>query len=352
MLQSRNRFQPLSKHSFEPIRCRLLNLGADMKRREFLVGLAGAVTASTSAPGQTTSAHVIGFLNAGLPPPRLFVTFKQSLAERGFVEGRNLTIHSRFAEGNYSLLPKMAEELLNQPVELIVASPTPAAVAARAATATLPIVFNVPDDPVKLGLVASIARPGGNATGQTFLLSELGVKQLGLLRELMPGASRFGMLVNPANENAEQITGSLNAAAAALKAELKVVHSRSQQDIDAAFAELRRLKVQALIVGTDPLFFARRVQLATLAARHALPTIYNARDYAEVGGLMSYGTNLTEGYRRMAEYAARILNGEKPGNLPVVQSSAFQFIINLPTAKALGVEIPPTLLARADEVIE
>src|SRR5215472_12260921 len=218
----------------------------------------------------------------------------------------------------------MASDLLRRQVAVIVAMGTPAALAAKAATASLPIVFSVTEDPVNLGLVASIARPGGNATGVSFLLSELAPKQLGLLRELLPAASRFGLLVNPKNENAETIARDLKAAAAKISVEISVVQAS----------------------------YSRRVQLTTLATRHTLPAVYNLRGYAEAGGLMSYGTSITEAYRQVGVYTARILKGEKPTDLPVVQSTKFDFIINLPTARAIGLEIPPMLLARADEVIE
>ncbi len=307
---------------------------------------------SLASRAQQSAAATIGFLNAGRPPEHLVASFRKTLAENGYEEGRNLTIHYRFAEGRYDLLPAMMADLVQRNVAVIVALPTPAALAAKAATTTLPIVFNVPDDPVRLGLVATLPRPGGNATGSSFLLSELGAKQLGLLRELVPDARRFGLLVNPNNENVETITAGLRAAAATLGVDIGVVQARDPREIEAAFAALLRDRTQALVVGTDPFFFSRRVQLATLAARHAIPTVFNARDYAEAGGLMSYGTDLTEGYRQMGVYTARILKGEKPVDLPVVQSSKFQFVINQPTARALGLAVPPMLLARADEVIE
>jgi len=237
-------------------------------------------------------------------------------------------------------------------VAVIVASPTPAALAAKSATATVPIVFSVPDDPVKLGLVASFSRPGGNATGISFLLSELGAKQMGLLRELVPAATHFGLLVNPANENAEAVTRDLKAAASKIGVEVAIVQASDYREIEVAFATLVRNKADALVVGTDPFFYTRRVQLATLAARHVLPTVYNVREYAEAGGLMSYGTSLSEALRLTGVYAGRIIKGEKPVDLPVAQSIKFDFVINLSTARMLGLPVPPSLLARADEVIE
>jgi putative tryptophan/tyrosine transport system substrate-binding protein len=263
-----------------------------------------------------------------------------------------VAIEYRWSEGEYDRLPAMVSELLRRNVAVIAALGTPSAVAAKTATTMIPIVFGVSEDPVKLGLVASIAQPGGNATGVSYLLSELGAKQLGLLHELVPAANRFGLLVNPNNENAEAITGDLKAAAATIGVEIDVVRATDSHEIEEAFVALIRDKVHALVVGTDPFFYNRRVQLATLATRHALPTIYNVRAYAEAGGLISYGTSLTEAYRQMGAYTARILKGEKPIDLPVVQSTKFDFVINLPTARALGLTIPPMLLARADEVIE
>ena len=297
---------------------------------------------------------VIGFLSALLQATTApdTTTVRLSLAEAGYVEGHNLGIEYRFAEGQYDRLPTMASELLRRQVAVIVAAPTVAALAAKAATASLPIVFNATDDPIKLGLVASIARPDGNATGVSSLLSELGAKQLGLLRELVPTVSLVGLLVNPNNENAEAIIKDLKVAAATIGVEIVIVRASDSHEIEAAFAALVRNKVHALVVGTDPFFYARRVQLVTLATRHALPTVYNVREYAEAGGLMSYGTSLTEVYRQVGTYTARILKGEKPSNLPVVQSSKFDFVINLPTARALGLAVPPMLLARADDVIE
>ena len=235
---------------------------------------------------------------------------------------------------------------------MIVATPIPAALAAKAATATIPIVFSAAADPVNLGLVGSLARPGGNATGVGFFQAELSAKQLDLLRELRPNAARIGVLVNPANANVEGLTKDVTAAAAALRTEIEIVHARDSREIGEAFAKLVHNKAGALLVGADPFFFIRRVQLATLAARHAIPAVFFNREFAEVGGLMSYGSSLSEMNRQLGVYTGRILKGAKPDELPVVQSSKFELVINLATAKALGLEIPPMLLARADEVIE
>jgi len=328
-------------------------LSRHTRRREFITLLGGAAAAwPLAAHAQQTAMPVIGFLSSTSADPvaYLIAAFRQGLSEAGYVEGRNVAIEYRWAEGQYDRLPAMVSELLRRHVAVIAAMTTPSALAAKTATTMIPIVFG--EDPVKLGLVASVARPGGNATGVSYLLSELGAKQLGLLRELVPAARRVGLLVNPSNENAEAITGDLKAAAATIGVEIDVVRATDSHEIEEAFVALIRDKVHALVVGTDPFFYNRRVQLATLATRHALPTIYNVRAYAEAGGLMSYGTSLTEAYRQMGAYTARILKGETPIDLPVVQSTKFDFVINLPTARALGLTIPPMLLARADEVIE
>ena len=267
--------------------------------------------------------------------------FRKALAEAGYIEGRNVAIEYRWAEGRYDRMPAMAAELVRRQVAVIVASPTPPALAAKAATATVPIVFGVTDDPVKLGLVSSLARPDGNATGVYFFLSDLAAKQLGLLRELAPGATRIGLLVNPDNANAEAVTREMAAAASAIGVQIEVIRASDSPAIDAAFAALVRNKTGALVVGADPFFFSRRVQLATLATRHAIPAVYTVREFPEAGGLMSYGTSLTEVFRQIGIYAGRILKGAKPTDLPVVQSTKFDFVINLTTAKALGLEVPP-----------
>ena len=325
-------------------------------RREFITLLGGAAALwPLAARAQQATMPVIGYLGSGLPTGHLTVAFRKGLAEFGYIEGRNVAIdyvHPEGPEGQYDRLPMMAAEFVRRRVALIAAITTPPALAAKAATDTIPIVFNVPDDPVRLGLVASLARPGGNATGVSFLFGELGAKQLGLLHELVPKAARIGLLVNPRNANAEAVTRDLSAAASATPVQLIVVEATDSREIETAFATLVGKRVDALVVGTDPFFFRRRIQLTTLATRHALPTVYNARDYAEAGGLMSYGTSLTEAFRQTGVYAGRILKGEKPADLPVVQSTKFEFVINLPTASALGIDVPPMLLARVDEVIE
>jgi putative tryptophan/tyrosine transport system substrate-binding protein len=323
-----------------------------MKRREFITLAASAAAWPVMARAQQAMMPVIGLLNVGPATDHLTAVFRQGLAEIGYVEGRNVLIEYRHADNQYDRLPGLAAELVRRQVSVIVAMTTPPALAAKTATMAVPIVFMVADDPVKFGLVASFARPGGNATGVSFLFSELGPKQLGLLREVVPNAARIGLLVNPHNANAEAVTQEVTAAATAVNVETKVVEASDTRGIETAFATLVGSHVDALVVGTDPFFFRRRVQLTTLATRHGLPAIYNASDYAEAGGLMSYGTSLTEAFRQTGIYAGRILKGDKPADLPVVQSTKFVFVINLPTARALGLEISPTLLARADEVIE
>jgi putative ABC transport system substrate-binding protein len=323
-------------------------------RREFITLLGGAAAWPLAARAQQPAMPVIGYLGAGSSATNASTTatFRQTLAGAGYVEGRNVAIEYRFAEGKYDRLPALAAELVRRPVAVIVAVTTPAALAAKAATTTIPIVFIAAEDPVKVGLVANLARPGGNVTGGSILFAELGPKQLGLLREIVPTAVRIGLLVNPSNVNAADLTKDLTAAGAAMGVQIELVQASNILEIDAAFASLVRKRVDALVVGTDSFFFNRRLQLATLATRHAIPAVSNTREYAEAGGLMSYGTSLVEAFRQVGVYTGRILQGAKPADLPVVQSSKFEFVINLSTAKALGLEIPPMLLARADEVIE
>lgn len=278
--------------------------------------------------------------------------FRKLLAEVGYVEGHNLTIEYRWAEGRYDRLPDLAADLVQRQVALIVAPNTPAALAAKAATKTIPVVFTAADDPVNLGLVASLARPGGNVTGVNYFNADLGAKQLGLLREIYSSAKRIGLLINPDNSNARAVTEEVRAAASTLNVGIEVVGASDPSGIDTAFAELSRSRVDALMLGADPFFFGRRQQLVTLAARYGIPAIYNAREYVEAGGLMSYGTSLKEVYQQLAIYTARILKGEKPSDLPVARSTKFELVINVKTAQTLGLNIPPTFLARADEVIE
>ena len=325
-----------------------------MNRRTLVTLLGGAAAWPLAAGAQQPAMPVVGYLSAGsvAPVAHLFAVFKQGLAEAGYVEGRNVMIDVRSAEGQYDRLPALAAELVRRQVAVIVAVTSNPALAAKAATGTIPIVFNVPDDPARLGLVASLSHPGGNATGVSFLFGELEVKRLALLRELLPKATRIGLLVNVDNANAEELTKTVPAAASAMGVEAIVVRATDSRSIEEAFAALAQQRAEAVIVGTDGYFFRRRVQFATLAARHALPAIFTNRAYAEAGGLMSYGTSLEEAFRQIGLYTGRILNGAKPTDLPVVQSTKFELVINLPTARALGLEAPATLLARADEVIE
>ena len=326
-----------------------------LKRREFITLLGGAATWPLAAGAQQPAMPVIGFLNVGSPGPlaHLITVLRQKLAETGYVEGRNVAIEYRWAEGQIDRLPALAGELVRRQVAVIIASGgNSAAPAAKATTTTIPIVFSVTDDPVKLGLVTNFARPDSNATGVYFFLSDLGAKQLGLLHELVPAAARIGLLVNPDNRNAEAVATDVTAAATAIGVKINIVRASDRDAIDAAFATLVRSKADALVVGPDPLFYSRRLQLATLATRHAIPAIHPQRDTAEAGGLMSYGTSLTEVYAQIGIYTGRILKGAKLHELLVVQSTKFEFVINLIAAKALGLTVPPALLARADEVIE
>jgi putative ABC transport system substrate-binding protein len=326
-----------------------------MQRRKFMALLVGTAALPPSAIGAGAQSRmpVIGYLGAAsarsVAP--LLAIMRQGLAEGGYVEGQGLAIEYRWADGQYDRLPALAADLVRRRVDVIVATPTAAARAAKAATTTIPIVFSGTDDPVRLGLVASLARPGGNATGVYFFLSDLSAKHLGLLRELVPSARRIGLLINPDNANAEAVRSDV-AAAVTTEVTLEVVQARDSREIETAFATLVHKKAEALVVAADPFFFSRRLQLATLATRHALPAVYNVREFAEAGGLMTYGTSLNEAHRQVGVYAARVLKGTRPADLPVVQSVKFELVLNLPTARALGLEVPASLIARADEVIE
>jgi putative ABC transport system substrate-binding protein len=329
-------------------------LSRHTRRREFIT-LFGSAAANwpLAAHTQQRAMPVIGFLDVVNAPNRL-AAFRQGLGESGYVVGENVAIEIRSAEGNYSRFPELVADLVGRNVSVIVApGTTPAALAARAATKTIPIVFGVGDDPVILGLVASLARPGGNATGINFFTAELAAKRLGLLRELLPAATRIAVLVNPADSiRLQTIIREVKTAGEASGLQLQVVNASTSREIDAAFAAIAGVPPDALFVGPDPFFYTRRSQLALQAARHAIPASYAVRDYAEAGGLMSYGTNLTDAYRQVGVYAGRILKGAKPADLPVQQSTNFELVINLQAARTIGVEVPPALLARADEVIE
>src|SRR5262245_12568046 len=328
----------------------------DVRRRELIALLAGAAAAWPLAARAQQAMPVIGFLGAVSPygfTERLRA-FRRGLKDAGYAEGENIAIEYRWAESQLDRLPEMAADLVRRWVTVIVATGgTAPAIAAKAATTTIPIVFTVPEDPVRLGLVASLARPGGNATGINFFASELVEKRLEALRELVPNAVRVAVLVNPAEvSNSEATVKGVEAVAHAMAWQVQIFRASTSAEIQEAFERLVRERPDALFVGGDPFFLVRRVQLATLAALHRLPASCANRDHVEAGGLMSYCTNLHDAFRQASIYVGRILKGEKPADLPVMQPTKFELVINLPTAKALGLEVPPTLLARADEVIE
>jgi putative tryptophan/tyrosine transport system substrate-binding protein len=325
-------------------------------RREFITLLGGAAAWPLAARAQQRALPVIGFLNSQSPDglaDRLR-GFCQGLKEAGYVEGESVSIEYRWAQNELDRLPGLATDLVRRQVAVIVAGGgSSPAVAAKAATAMIPIVFAAPEDPVRLGLVASLGRPGGNATGVNFFVGELVAKQFGLLRELLPSAIRIAVLINPANAaRASATVAEVEAAAPALGLQIQIFNASTIREIYAAFAAIVRERPDGLFVGPDPYFVVRRVQLANLAARHGLPALYFARDLAEAGGLMSYGTDISDAYRQVGIYTGRILKGAKPADLSVVQSTKFELVINSGTAMMLGLEVPPTLLARADEVIE
>jgi putative tryptophan/tyrosine transport system substrate-binding protein len=327
-----------------------------MKRREFIT-LLGSATAAWpfAARAQQPPTPVIGFLGPGLAESDAdrVKAFRQGLSETGFIDGQNLTIEYRWAEGHYDRLPTLATELVGKRVSAIVtANATAAALAAKAATSTIPIVFIIGGDPVQFGLVASLNRPGGNVTGVSFLANLLVAKQLELLQEFVPAASEFGLLVNPSNPNAESDTRHAKAAADSLGRKIHVVYTSTGGDLDAAFTALIEQSVAALVVVPDALFVDQREQLATLAARHAIPTIYSNRIYADAGGLISYGASQLDAHRQAGIYVGRIFRGEKPADLPVIQPTKFELVINLKTARALNLQVPAKLLVLADEVIE
>ena len=325
-----------------------------MKRREFITLLDGAVAAwPLAARAQQPAMPVIGLLDQRSPDALAdrLRGFRQGLKDAGFVEGQNAAIEYRWAENQLDRLPELAADLVRRQVAVIVAPAGLApALAAKAATKTIPIVFVIADDPVRLGLVASLARPGGNLTGINFLSGELTAKRLELLRELMPSATRVAVLVNPANaENPER---EVETAARSIGLQIQTLNASTIREINAAFATFVRERPDAVFVGLDPFFNSRRIQLVQLAARYAIPASYPARDFAEAGGLMSYGADIADAWRQAGSYAGRILKGAKAADLPVVQSSKFELVFNVQTAKALGLDVPPLLQHRADEVIE
>jgi putative ABC transport system substrate-binding protein len=328
-----------------------------MRRREFITLLGGAAAAwPLTVQAQQPAMPVIGFLSTASSDTTadFLRAFREGLKDTGYVEGENVAIAYRWAENQFDRLPELAADLVRRKVGVIAATGgPPSTLAAKAATTTIPIVFVVAEDPVRLGLVASLAPAGGNVTGINFLSTELTAKRLELLHELVPAATRVAVLVNPANAtNTETTLKDVGPAAHAIGLQIQVLNASSSREIDAAFATIARERPDALFVGIDSLFTPRRVQMVQLAARHAVPATYSGRQYAEIGGLMSYGANLTDTYRQVGAYTGHILKGAKPADLPVVQASKFELVINAQTARMLGLAVPPTLLAIADEVIE
>jgi putative tryptophan/tyrosine transport system substrate-binding protein len=328
-----------------------------MRRREFITLVGGAAAAwPLAARAQQPAMPAVGLINAGFPETSVsrLAAFRQGLSELGYVEGQNVTIEYRWAEGRYDRYPELVTDLIRRKVGVIATGASaPAALAAKAATSTIPLVFGVGEDPVKLGLVASLARSGSNVTGVNFFTAEVAAKRLGLLRELVPGARLVAVLVNPANvSTAESTVRDVQVAAPALGLQFQIFNAATSREIDAAYASLVRERADALVVAGDGFFNSRRVQLAMLAVRHAVPATYSVRDYPEAGGLISYGTSFADTFRQIGIYCGRILRGTKPSDLPVLQSTKFELVINMQAARMLSLDVPPMLLARADEVIE
>jgi putative ABC transport system substrate-binding protein len=328
---------------------------SDLRRREFITLIGGAAAWPLAARAQQPVIPVIGLLSSRSPAvdTPLIALIRQGLGESGLVEGRNIAFDYRWAEGQYDRLAGIASDLVRQQVAVIVTiGGEPSALAAKAATATIPIVFVGGSDPVRSGIVTSLHRPGGNITGVSTFIAEMEPKRLGLLRELRPHATTTAALVDPAYFQSEIQISDIQTAARSVGQDINILNARTIREIDAAFGTLAQMHADTLLVAADPLFFTRVTQLVVLSARHAIPTLYSRREFAAAGGLMSYGANQDDSYRLLGVYAARILKGEKPGDLPVQLPTKFELVINLSTANALGLEIPPTLLARADEVIE
>jgi putative ABC transport system substrate-binding protein len=325
-----------------------------MKRREFITLIGGAAAWPVAARAQRASMPVIGFFNGSRASSYvdILAAFRRGLGEAGYVEGRNIAIELRWADGNYERLPGFVDELIRRPVAVLCASGIPAALAAKKATTTIPIVFEVAFDPVSGGLVTSFNRPGGNLTGVTMMARALGPKRVELLREFVPTASLIGMLVNPNIPSAATDVKEIEGAAAALGLKLLVLHANSEGEIEPAFRRLVEQRAAALYVSGDPFFATQRELMVLLSARHTIPTMFDRREYAAVGGLMSYGSSFTDAHHQMGVYTGRVLKGEKPGDLPILQPTKFDLVINLKTARALGLTVPDKLLAIADEVIE
>jgi putative tryptophan/tyrosine transport system substrate-binding protein len=326
-----------------------------MNRRELIVLLGGAVTEARALRAQQKPTPVIGFLGGTSPGPiaATITAFRQGLGETGYVEGQNVAIEYRWAEGRYDRLPGLAADLVGRKVDVILTSGgTPPTLAAKNATSTIPIVFATADDPVETGLVVSFSRPGRNLTGVSIMGAELMAKRLELLCEIVPHASAIALLVNPNNRAAEPKIQDVEEAARAKGVQLDILKAGSESEIDAAFDSLVQKQAGALVVGADPFFNTRREQLVSLAARHAVPAIYQVREFVAAGGLVSYGGSISVLYRLTGNYVGRILNGAKPADLPVQQPTTFELVVNLKTASALGLTLPPSILARATEVIE
>jgi putative ABC transport system substrate-binding protein len=325
-----------------------------MQRREFITLFGGAAAAWPFTARAQQKMPVVGFINSGSAKAQALVAvaYRLGLAEFGFVEGKNVLIESRWADGQYDQLPELLVDLMKRNVAVIMAGGPPAALAAKKATSTVPIVFTSGDNPVEIGLVASINRPGANVTGVHVFFTELESKKLGLLRELVPQAGVIAALVNESRPVAKSQTAELQAAAQKFGQQIQIIGAASEQELEPAFASMAQMKVGALLVASDPFFNAKREQIVSLAARHAIPGIYEQRDYVTAGGLMSYGTNLADGYRQAGIYTGRILKGEKPADLPVLLSNKFEFVINLKVAKTLGLKVSADLISTADEVIE
>jgi len=325
-----------------------------MRRREFLLLLATNMMAARAVRAQQKAMPVIGFLSSGLPDTDLpfLAAFRQGLGDAGFMEGKNVAMEPRWAEGRYDRLPVLVGDLVSRKVDVIAAGGDAAVIAAKDATSTIPIVFFNGGDPLAMGLIASLAHPGGNVTGFSTFAAALLPKRLELLSELAPQARVIALLVNPSDPNAERFINAMEQAASAKGIKLRILKAGTESEIDDAFASLVQLRTDGLIVSPNAFFVSRREQLVVLASRYAIPAIYPRRQFATAGGLISYGSSLTAVYRRMGIYVGKILNGAKPADLPVQQPSIFQLVVNLKTAKALGLTVPPSILARADEVIE